>query len=24
VLWDYATLMAQLGITAPVATAPVR
>ena len=24
VLWDYATLMAQLGITAPVATAPAR
>ena len=24
VLWDYATLLAQLGITAPVATAPVR
>ena len=23
-LWDYATLLAQLGITAPVATAPVR
>src|SRR5690242_19926720 len=24
VLWDYATLMTQLGITAPVATAPAR
>jgi len=24
VLWDYVTLMAQLGITAPAATAPVR
>ena len=24
VLWDYATLLAQLGITAPVATAPAR